>query len=268
MKVCRIVDEYDNKEVGYLLYYKRSDSFSVEISPELSAADATLFLEYFVEKGILSLGPEWSRRWVEARIVPRDRQNLGIILKDNGLSHYDAFRLLVLAEGRCAQDDCAVFQIKPEAMPEWLRERLSKRIDFVHAIEPSELVLMFRDETIWRVDIGIDMEEDGMLGAYLAKPGVFSCAELLPGGTGVTWNGYVDIPAWALSGRGERLPLTCSEFKSMVKKFVMDTSEVCDELECSRQYVNQLVKESDLSVLKESNNARLYARSEIDRIRD
>ena len=42
---------------------------------------------------------------MQQRIVPTDRQNLGEILRDNGLKEYDEFELLMLATGRCAQDD-------------------------------------------------------------------------------------------------------------------------------------------------------------------
>lgn len=46
----------------------------------------------------------WSKVWVQQRIAPTDRQNLGQILKDNGLDEYDEFQLLMLANGRCVQD--------------------------------------------------------------------------------------------------------------------------------------------------------------------
>lgn len=41
---------------------------------------------------------------MQQRIAPTDRQNLGQILKDNGLDEYDEFQLLMLANGRCVQD--------------------------------------------------------------------------------------------------------------------------------------------------------------------
>lgn len=43
--------------------------------------------------------------WVRQRIVPPDRQNIGQILKANGLEEYDEFSLLMFGSGRCAQDD-------------------------------------------------------------------------------------------------------------------------------------------------------------------
>ena len=42
--------------------------------------------------------------WVQQRIIPSDRQNLGRILKDNGLDSYDEFKLLTMTDGRCSQD--------------------------------------------------------------------------------------------------------------------------------------------------------------------
>ena len=56
----------------------------------------------------------WSKLWVQQRIVPTDRQNLGQVLKENGLSEYDEFELLMLAEGRCAQDSYFLAGVLPE----------------------------------------------------------------------------------------------------------------------------------------------------------
>ncbi|MBR2823489.1 MAG: hypothetical protein IKE24_07385 [Clostridia bacterium] len=43
--------------------------------------------------------------WVQQLIVPQDRQNIGQVLKENGLGVYDEFQLLMLTMGRCAQED-------------------------------------------------------------------------------------------------------------------------------------------------------------------
>ena len=91
MKVCAIRDEYENRNtvLGYLFYYERSRDFFIELRDDLDAGEFPILLSLFVQKRTYSIGREWSARWVQARIVPRDRQNLGAILRDNGLSEYD-----------------------------------------------------------------------------------------------------------------------------------------------------------------------------------
>ena len=93
-----------SRDLAWLLYYEREDTFHIEISDNVDEWEAPLILSSFVKRGVRALDPYWSRVWVEQRIVPRDRQNLGMILKENGLKEYDVHRLLVLADGRCAQE--------------------------------------------------------------------------------------------------------------------------------------------------------------------
>ena len=50
-----------------------------------NAADPLVFFE----KGQKTINAYWSRIWVQQRIVPSDRQNLGMIMRDNGLDFYD-----------------------------------------------------------------------------------------------------------------------------------------------------------------------------------
>lgn len=40
-----------------------------------------------------------------------------MILKDNGLKVYDPMKLLLLSDGRCAQDDCFIVPVGEEELP-------------------------------------------------------------------------------------------------------------------------------------------------------
>lgn len=44
-------------------------------------------------------------KWNENAILPSDRQNIGTILKEVGMSYYDEFPLLVYTSGCCCMDD-------------------------------------------------------------------------------------------------------------------------------------------------------------------
>ena len=39
------------------------------------------------------------------RVVPPDRQNIGMILRELGMGYYSEFPLLVYTGGRCAMDE-------------------------------------------------------------------------------------------------------------------------------------------------------------------
>ena len=115
-----------SRDLAWLLYYEREDTFHIEISDNVDEWDAPLILSSFVKRGVRALDPYWSRVWVEQRIVPRDRQNLGMILKENGLKEYDVHRLLILADGRCAQDECFIVPLKTASFPQELCRRLGE----------------------------------------------------------------------------------------------------------------------------------------------
>lgn len=62
--------------------YEREETFHIEISESVDEWEAPLILSSFVKRGVRALDPYWSRVWVEQRIVPRDRQNLGDLCAD------------------------------------------------------------------------------------------------------------------------------------------------------------------------------------------
>ena len=62
--------------------YEREETFHIEISESVDEWEAPLILSSFVKRGVRALDPYWSRVWVEQRIIPRDRQNLGDLCAD------------------------------------------------------------------------------------------------------------------------------------------------------------------------------------------
>lgn len=88
-----------------LEYDPETREFDIRLASGVAASDVPLMFVPFVERGEDRLGPVWSRRWVEERILPTGRQNLGQVLRAHGLDEYDEYRLLADCQGRCSQDD-------------------------------------------------------------------------------------------------------------------------------------------------------------------
>lgn len=268
MKVCKIIEETgQGRLIGYLFYHEKSDAYSIELSEELTVKDSPIFFEAFVERGRYTVDPEFSRRWVESRVVPRDRQNIRSILKENGLKEYDTFRLLMIAEGRCAQDECAVFPVKDIRLPMWINERLEKKLEFVQPLDAWTLLLVYRNGEIWRLDAEELLAHNMRTMNILYRPDKHRAAKKMPGGEGVEWSDGVFLTAAELYGKGQKLPLTKGELDALVKNYVVDTSEICYELDCTRQYVSKLVRENGLEEFK-ATSGRLFARSDVDRLKD
>ena len=85
-KKLNILDEKDKK-------------FYIELPDTADYWETPLILSSFLKRGKKTIDSHWSKIWVQQRIVPTDRQNLGQILKANGLEEYDEFKLLMLAKG-------------------------------------------------------------------------------------------------------------------------------------------------------------------------
>ena len=85
----------------------------IVIDPAVRAEELPLMLSLFAERGEREVPDEWARRWVGERVPPQGRQNLGEILRANGLETYDEVALLAASGGRSSQDDCLVREVHP-----------------------------------------------------------------------------------------------------------------------------------------------------------
>lgn len=88
--------------------------FRIVVGPDVRTDELPLMLALLVEQGKRDIPDKWARKWVEERIPPQGRQNLGEILRANGLDEYDEAALLAASEGRSAQDD---FLLREVALP-------------------------------------------------------------------------------------------------------------------------------------------------------
>ena len=133
MRIFAIRDDNLSPEttLGWLIYYERAKAFYIELPEDADPWDTPLLLSSFVKRGQHSVSSYWSRLWVQQRIVPRDRQNIGQVLKENGLTEYDEFQLLMLSMGRCVQDDCYLEEIHTDQLPELLLERWKAKVEDV-----------------------------------------------------------------------------------------------------------------------------------------
>ena len=94
-----------NKIVGILNYDEQTKTYTIDIPENVSYKEAPFMMSLFLKKGIRSLDSEWSMRWVRSRIIPSGRQNIGEILRVNGMRAYDEHKLLLKNEGRSCQDE-------------------------------------------------------------------------------------------------------------------------------------------------------------------
>lgn len=265
MKIFAIRDEAaeKQKDLAYLLYYEHEKRFYIELPQGADPWESPLLLDSFVKRNETTVNSYWSKLWVQQRIIPTDRQNIGEILRDNQLEEYDEYELLMLAMGRCAQDDYYLVPIDEKDLPEEIRKRFATRIEDVLPLEDYCLLVFFRDGTIRKCDLKKYFEKTKNFHVLLKKPEYFEHVQMQTGGYGVAWDVNISIPDSVLYRMGKIVPLTAADFRNFVLYRVVNATEAAELLGCSRQNIIDLTKRGKLHPLKTSDKNTLYLKSEI-----
>ena len=265
MKIFAIRDATDDaqKDLAYLLYYKAGRRFYIELPEDADPWETPLLLSAFAQKGEHTINSYWSKVWVQQRIVPPDRQNIGQILRDNGLTSYDEYALLMLSAGRCEQDDYYLVPIEENALPDKVVQRFLRKVEDVIPLQGSALLVFFRDGTIRKCELGEYLEKRARFSVLLQRPDYFSRVRVQTGGYGIEWGDNLSIADAQLYRMGKRIPLTADDFRTFASQRIINTAEAAEILHCSRQYINELVKAGKLQPVKVSEKNTLFLKSEV-----
>ena len=264
-----VVFEIRNREehkrlLGYLLYYEQSRRFFSELLSEVDEWSAPFIFSGQVKKKIYSIDSIWSAKFVNQRIIPSDRQNLGTILKEHGLREYDEFKLLQLSEGRCAQDELYLVRIaKKDIVPEILA-RLDRKVIDVMPQQGYRACVFFKDGKSAAVDVNILCGSDRLFRNVLRDEKVFRRVFVSPGGQGIEWGEERFLSAERLRECGEETVLSYEDLMAFVKERLSDSAEAAKYLHCSRQYIKQLADKERLVPVRESANAALYRKGALE----
>ena len=118
MRKFEIVDgsKRSPKPCALLTWDEGKDDAWIDISEWASEFDVPMLFMPFIHKGERRIDGAWARRWIDERIVPSGRQNLGQVLRANNLQFYEPMALLIAGEGRCAQDDFYIREVHGDAL--------------------------------------------------------------------------------------------------------------------------------------------------------
>lgn len=265
MKIFAIRDESDprQKDLAYLFYYEKDKLFFIELPENADEWETPLLLSSFVKAGGKTVNSYWSRLWVQQRIVPSDRQNLGQVLKENGLAFYDEYELLMLAGGRCAQDDYYLEPLKEEELPEEFKLRYQYKVEDVIPLQSPELLVIFRNGVIKKCNIQKIASGDSRFFPIINKKELFQSAEVQTGGYGICWGEALFLPDELLYRKGREIPLAREDFLSFVERRVINTAEAAALLECSRQNIGDLVRRGMLHPVKADEKNTLFLKTEV-----
>lgn len=265
MKIYAIIDANNTacRPIGYLMYHTSDNSFNIELSKSLTEQAAPILFASFISKGKYSIDKHWSKEWVRQRIVPTDRQNLGLVLKENGLKTYDEHKLLMLANGRCAQDECYLSPISDDAIPGELQEYLNGTIRDVFILSDYRVLIALAAGEIRVLDVAhCASDNTSRVMTYYADR--FSDYSISSGGHAIVWGSEASISCSELPSISMPTGLTLNDIASMIKSRIVDTGEACRLLNCTRQNLNYLVKRGKLSPIVTSSGTRLFLRGELE----
>lgn len=265
MKIFAIRDESAQlqKDLAYLLYYEQEKRFYIELPETADPWETPLLLDSFVKRGEHTVNSYWSLIWVQQRIIPQDRQNLAQVLRDNGLKEYDEFKLLMLAMGRCAQDDYYLVPLAGDELPREIVKRFETRIEDVLPLDNFCLLVFFCDGAVKKCDLKKHFEKNAAFRFLLRNPDYFSSIQILTGGYGIAWDINMTVSDSLLYRIGRKVPLTVSDFKNFAIQRVINAAEAAELLNCSRQNIMDLTKRGKLHPIKASEKNTLYLKSEV-----
>lgn len=260
MKNFEIYDEENERSVGVILYYEKEKSVIIELERDLDEWNAPLLFTALVKRKIFTVPKDTSFTWVKERVIPSGRQNIGDILSNHKLKQYDEMKFLEISEGRCSQDNLCIRKI--DTLTDYVVKNQQTNLTEVVPLEDNVLLCFFKNKKVKKVDLK-KLTKEKNVDKILKFKEVYKTAKVGTGGYSVSFNDSLDIPAAILYKEGKSIPLTLSDFISFTEKNILDTTESCETLGCSRQNIAYMVKQNQLTPIKENTNGNLYLKGEI-----
>lgn len=264
MKLFAIKDDTISREtiLGYLIYYENHKAFYIELPDGADRWDTPMILSSFAERGAYSVDSNWSRIWVQNRIVPQDRQNISQILHDNRLKEYDEFSLLMLTMGRCEQDDCYLEELPSDPLPALLANRWKTKILDITPMEVPNMLVFFRNGLAKIISIK-DLETPA-IAPHLVSQERFNRCEVQPDGYGIYWNDLAFLAFHELFRHGVTIPISLADMNRYVQNRIVSASEACNILDCSRQNIDDLMRRDKLHPIRADAKYKLFSKAEIE----
>ncbi|MGN0339992.1 MAG: hypothetical protein ACI4D0_05790 [Lachnospira sp.] len=268
MKSYAIYDANLNRitPIGYMFYYEKAEEFVIELCEDLDEWDVPLLFQGLVRQGIYTVSKEYSLLWVKERVIPSGRQNIGMLLRNHHLKKYSEMAFLALSKGKCSQDSCYLEEIPEEKISESILNRRNNNVQECFVTGDNQLICMFRDNTVRKVDLTKLVDQHKDVTHVINNKEMLRSASVGVGGYSVLFNGTIEIPTSELRKVGVLLPLTTDDFYEFVRTNVIDTTESCDRIQCSRQNLSYMVKEGKIQPIIRGTKENLFLKGEIERI--
>lgn len=142
---------------------------------------------------------------------------------------------------------------------------LSIKVSSVTPLSDMRLLVIFENGVIKLFDVR-PIITDYPEYAALENPDLFALVKVEPGGYGVSWTPELDASEGELWENGVEIKgLSYDDLVAFVRHNVIETSDVTQILDCSRQNIDKLTKRQRLEPIKILDKTKLFLRSDIER---
>lgn len=101
------------KTWGRLYYSDKRNSFRIVFRSDITMKEKPpAYIHRFMTNGRTEITGDLAMLWVTDRIIPKDRQNIADILRENGLKYYREIDMLELSMGRATYDDLYLERVR------------------------------------------------------------------------------------------------------------------------------------------------------------
>ena len=252
--------------IGYLFYYEKSKGFIIELQEDLDEWEAPLLFQKLVSEKQYTVLSDISLMWVRERTIPSGRQNIGSILKNHNIKEYNEMALLELSKGKCSQDNCYIQKIENDKIPDNIKARSVKNIWDCFPTEDNQIICMYKDDTVQKVDLSLLLQKYNDLSYVLKNRTLLKSLKIGIGGYSIVFNESIEVPTFELRKIGIDLPLTPGDLLNFARENLLGTAKTCNKMECSRQNLDYLVKMNKIQPIIIDTKERLYLKGDIEAV--
>lgn len=266
MKVFAIKDaEQNNRIIGYLFYYEKATEFVIELDESLDEWQAPVLFSGLVKKEIYTIPKDICKLWVEERIVPSGRHNIGMILKSLNTSEYNEGLLLRAGKGKSAQDLNYLEEIKEVDLPEWVVKRRKSNLMESFISADNSVVCFLMDGTVRKAGVKDLAKDVPKLETIQDNRRLLETVKVDVGGYGIVFNDSIAVEKRIFIKRSKKLNVSAGDFYTFAEKNIVNTGEACVMMECSRQNLAYLIKINLLKPIKTGWKENLFFKGSIDK---
>lgn len=150
-------------------------------------------------------------------------------------------------------------------MPEDIRKRSDKNITECFVAEDRQIICLFRDNTVRKVDLLKLATDNRNVVCVLNNDSLLHTVKVGVGGYSISFDGNVEVSSSAVRENGVLLPISASDMFGFVRENIVDTTTVCDMLQCSRQNLSYLANTKKLEPIMQGTKVKLYTKGSVEK---